>query len=617
VFGGVIECLRPRLPRLRVVVALTFLLPTTAAIGDEGPPAGGSSADSRPGILPPAQPESRRSVILTTGGWETEEIAEAAKQKVELLAKLLDPKQRHPTPAFVSRMFSSPGLRPERLTPVFRDDSLTVLLPAEKQPPSSVVERGPNRFRAVMRRLALPLQHAAKLSVRVKVFKVEMKGGLATTHLYFQTLGRVAAGSQMQTTVQQNATWICRWTVSKANRSMQLESISVPAFQEIVLTPGRQPLFSDCTESVLGKNQSWRKQLVWGIDHWRGRILADFDIGVSGFEGIAVGDVNGDGLDDVYFCQPGGLPNRLLIHRPDGTAVDRSAESRVDFLDNTTSALFVDLDNDGDQDLILGVGKTVVVLANDGRGRFTRKAVLPVGGIPFSIAAADYDRDGRLDFYVCVYAAGGLYQGGSGAPLPWHDANNGAPNFLFRNEGNWKFRDVTQQTGLDANNRRFSFAASWEDFDNDGDQDLYVANDFGRNSLYRNDHGRFVDVAAKAGVEDSSAGMSVTWGDYNNDGRMDLYVSNMFSSAGNRIAYQRRFKPGADPKTLSDIQRHARGNSLFQNMGDGTFRDVSVEAGVTLGRWAWASLFADLNNDGWEDIYVANGFVTQEDTGDL
>jgi hypothetical protein len=91
----------------------------------------------------------------------------------------------------------------------------------------------------------------------------------------------------------------------------------------------------------------------------------------------------------------------------------------------------------------------------------------------------------------------------------------------------------------------------------------------------------------------------------------------MFSSAGNRIAYQRRFREGAGTASLEAFRRHARGNTLFRNGNDGTFTDVSEEAAVTMGRWAWASLFADLNNDGWEDLYVANGFITTEDTGDL
>jgi hypothetical protein len=192
---------------------------------------------------------------------------------------------------------------------------------------------------------------------------------------------------------------------------------------------------------------------------------------------------------------------------------------------------------------------------------------------------------------------------------------------MWRNDRQWRFTNVTKQAGLDVNNRRFSFACAWEDFDNDGDQDLYVANDFGRNNLYRNDEGRFIDVAAEAGVEDISAGMSVNWGDYDNDGWMDLYVSNMWSSAGNRIAYQSRFLGArADRGTLADFQRHARGNSLFRNLsrnGEPTFRDVSIEAGVTMGRWAWSSRFVDINNDSWEDLIVANGNITQEDTSDL
>ncbi len=98
---------------------------------------------------------------------------------------------------------------------------------------------------------------------------------------------------------------------------------------------------------------------------------------------------------------------------------------------------------------------------------------------------------------------------------------------------------------------------------------------------------------------------------------MDLYVSNMFSSAGNRIAFQRRFKQEANQATRTTIQRHARGNSLFENVEGKSFQDVSLRAGVTMGRWAWGSLAADLNNDGWQDLLVANGFVTGDDSGDL
>ena len=231
------------------------------------------------------------------------------------------------------------------------------------------------------------------------------------------------------------------------------------------------------------------------------------------------------------------------------------------------------------------------------------------------MAAADYDLDGDLDIYACGYFTmedAAETSVGLGNPIPFHDANNGARNSLFQNNGNWTFADVTDAVGLDADNERFSLAASWEDYDNDGDPDLYVANDYGRNCLYRNDQGQFKNVAAEAGVEDISAGMSISWGDYNRDGLQDIYISNMFSSAGNRISYQRQFKTDANDSTRSSYQRFSRGNTLFENAGDGTFRDVTLTAGVTLGRWAWGSNFVDINNDGWEDLMVTNGMLTRD-----
>ena len=176
---------------------------------------------------------------------------------------------------------------------------------------------------------------------------------------------------------------------------------------------------------------------------------------------------------------------------------------------------------------------------------------------------------------------------------------------------------MTVPSGLDVNNRRFSLAASWCDYDDDGDQDLYVANDFGKNNLYRNEGGgKFRDVAAEAGVEDQGNGMSVAWEDYDNDGRFDLYVGNMWSSAGSRIVEQPGFeKGGAELQAV--YRRMARGNSLFRNLGGGRFEDVSLATRTFFGRWAWSCQFIDHDADGREDLFVANGFVTNENTDDL
>jgi len=414
------------------------------------------------------------------------------------------------------------------------------------------------------------------------------------------------------------ATWALEWTLKPGADAPTLESIAVESHEE---TTGSKSLFADCTEAALGANGAFDSQIRPGSDHWTARIDANLGIDIGGWQGIALADVNGDGLDDLYSCQPGGLPNRLFLHGQDGKGTEVSAEAGVDWLDATHAALFVDLDNDGDQDLLASVDQGLLVCAGDGRGKFAFSAarVIPAS-IPYSLAAADYDADGDLDVFVCGYnpRAGVNRHLLFARPVPYHDANNGGPNVLFRNDGGLELRQVTKRVGLDENNRRFSYAAAWEDYDEDGDPDLYIANDFGRDNLYRNDGGRFTDVAPSLGVDDIGAGMSATWGDYDNDGRMDIYVSNMFSSAGNRIAFQQKFHPYASADTRSELQRHARGNTLFRNLGGGKFEDTTLLAGVALGRWAWGSKFVDWNNDGREDLLVVNGFITQaEDKGDL
>jgi hypothetical protein len=234
-----------------------------------------------------------------------------------------------------------------------------------------------------------------------------------------------------------------------------------------------------------------------------------------------------------------------------------------------------------------------------------------------SLAVADYDRDGLLDLYVCSYGKDFSNFGEEGVPFPWYDANNGAANSLWRQVGQWQWNNVTQETDLDANNRKYSYAASWDDIDDDGWPDLYVANDFGRNNLYKNQKGKFSDIAIKAGADDPSPGMACSWGDVNGDGHMDIHVSNMFSGAGNRITTQPRYKAGSSAEVLAGHQRFARGNSLLLNRGNGTFSDLSEPCQITLGRWAWGNQMADINNDGLVDLLTGNGFLTGPDLDDL
>ena len=527
-------------------------------------------------------------------GWDSEAFTEQALSQLSVLGKMLAGEPAAATGLSVCAPdFSGAPVRTEGLRLVYEDADVAVRRPVslskeEKQLPKPI-------FAA-----------AAGARFKFKIIRVELDDHEARTTAYFQITGREA-----DRRVQLNATWECRWTRTDPPR---LTRISISDHEEVSSALG----FTDCTIAAIGESALLRDQLAYGRDHWSRK--QEGALGLEGRgNGIAIGDINNDGLEDIYLCQPAGLPNRLLLRQPDGSLEDISSAAKVDWLDNTRAALFVDLDNDGDQDLALTQGANVVVHENDGTGVFVLRASIPTPSLLFSLNAIDYDSDGDLDLYACGYTGASQLRPDDifASPMPYHDANNGAPNVLLRNEGNWTFNDVTRSVGLDVNNMRFSLASAWEDFDNDGDPDLFVANDFGRKNLYRNDKGHFIDIAAAAGVEDIGPGMSVAWGDANNDGLADLYVSNMFSSAGSRITRQRAFKPGAAAGDIEGFQRHARGNSLFINKGDGTFSDQSNESGTSMGRWAWGSLFVDINNDGWRDLYVTNGFITADNNNDL
>jgi len=491
--------------------------------------------------------------------------------------------------------FEGNRIRPSNLKTVFDNSGMTV-------------KRGQSSTDLHSLEKIAPKFPREKLKSKVKVTKIEEAACEAL--ITFKGLG-----------FQVNTRWRCEW--SKSSPPL-LTSLAVLDYEEV--EQSGQPLLTDVTRSVLGDTEAYEEQLIYPVDHWRLRLPRDFGLDAAANHGLAIGDVNGDGLEDLYLCFEGGLPNKLFLQNPDGTLRDFTRESNTGWMDFCAAALLVDLDNDGDKDLVVSQDFKILFMENlDGKGHFELTFGSSTLAQSFSLSAADFDLDGFLDVYICGYnpSYATSRAGALGEPVPFHDANNGGSNMLWRNLGDWTFEDVAAQVGLDQNNSRFSFAASWEDYDQDGDLDLYVANDFGRNCLYQNQGTGenklpyFRNIAPELDVEDSSAGMSASWGDFNRDGWMDLYVSNMFSSAGNRITYQSKFKGNADEKTRATFQRMARGNTLFSANGKGGFTDLSLETGTTMARWSWGSIFADLNNDGWLDILAANGFITAEDTGDL
>lgn len=412
-----------------------------------------------------------------------------------------------------------------------------------------------------------------------------------------------------------------RWRLGKRAR---MASIAVERATVVALAPP----FRDVTHSVLAgaltAGISGGANLGLGALQAAGRTDAMEPVAdiLTAMHGVAVGDLDGDGWDDLVVARAPGQPNQVWMN--DGGTFREEASARgLDWLEGCGGVLVVDLDGDGARDVAMGVGPDVVVAWNDGAGVFTSRTILPRAGEArvYSISAADVDQDGDLDLYDTRYfKAEGE---GPAAPTPYHDAVNGAPNVFWRNRaadlGGARprtFESDTRAAGLDVENDRFSMVSVFDDFDGDGDLDLYVANDFGRNNLYLAEAGRF--RAAPAGpLTDKAAGMGLSLGDADLDGTRDMVVSNMFSAAGGRVTRDPRFLPGVPEGVRAEFIRHARGNSIFRGVEGGGFEDLTDMTGAAPGGWAWGSRFVDWNRDGLADIVVPNGFLSGRKGPDL
>ena len=264
-----------------------------------------------------------------------------------------------------------------------------------------------------------------------------------------------------------------------------------------------------------------------------------------------------------------------------------------------------DFDNDGRDDIyVTGFGGNVLY-RNLGNCKFedvTEKAGVRGNGFSTGAAWADYDRDGYVDLFVSRYVhvdMDKLPEPGSSAQFckykgvvvqcgPW--GLPGESDLLFHNKGDGTFEEVSKKAGVDDPHRYYGLGATWGDYDNDGWPDLYVANDAGPNFLYRNRHdGTFEDVGLLSGVALSGDGlqqgsMGVDWGDYLHEGRLSMVVTNFIE----------------------------QGAVLYHNLGKDEFADVSVRSGVmkpTYPLVGWGTAFFDVDNDGWLDLFVANGHV--------
>jgi hypothetical protein len=315
---------------------------------------------------------------------------------------------------------------------------------------------------------------------------------------------------------------------------------------------------------------------------------------------VSVADFDGDGWPDLYFTNSRfGQPNALYRNKGDGTFEDVAASAGLADLNRpgegvSMGSVWGDFDNDGREDvLVYRYGYLALFRNLDGRhfqdvteAAGLRRWVNSNGAIWL-----DYDRDGLLDLYVTAYFRDvDLWNLATTRIMhnSFEFANNGGKNLLFHNLGGGKFEDVTDRMGVGST--RWTLAAASADFNGDGWPDIYVANDYGPEELYLNDHGRRF-ILSTAGLEsESKSGMSVALGDAYNRGRLDAFVSN-----------------------ISERGYLFQNNNLRLNLmpDEGRFRNVT-EGEIADAGWAWGAQFGDLNNDGSNELFVANGFISAD-----
>lgn len=279
--------------------------------------------------------------------------------------------------------------------------------------------------------------------------------------------------------------------------------------------------------------------------------------------GIAIADFDNDGDEDIYaFTRLN--ENKLYENLGDGTFNNVALPAGVNHNGSTRAAVWGDINNDGWLDLYIGTYQAADRLyLNNGavnNGDVTFTDITFDAGIfnseeTISAHMADVNGDGLLDIYVANYLA---------------------ENRLYKNNGNLTFTDITNLSGT--NDNSYSMACAFFDYDNDGDQDLYLVHDFEvPNILYQNDgQGNFTNVAEAAGVDFAGHGMGIDVADINHDGWLDFHVTDLDE------------------------------NVLFLNDGQGAFTDISESAGIGDIGMGWGTMFLDVDNDGWQDIYVIN-----------
>lgn len=337
--------------------------------------------------------------------------------------------------------------------------------------------------------------------------------------------------------------------------------------------------------------------------------------------GVAVADVDGDGLYDIYFVnQVGG--NELWKNMGNGKFKNITQEAGVALLGRVSvAAAFADIDNDGDQDLfVTTVRGGNALFENDGNGHFidiTTQAGLALSAHSSSAFFFDYDNDGLVDLLICNV---GKYtyddKGPDGEYVGIPNAFDGHLHperyeypVLYKNMGHNRFRDVTAEVGLKPHG--WCGEASFNDVNGDGWPDIFFLNMQGRSHFYENQGGKkFVEKTDQYFPKTPWGAMGIKFFDYDNDGRMDLFVVDMHSDMSAEPGPENEKKKSEITWDDSYIQGTKAGfiwgNALYHNLGNNKFEEVSDRLGVET-YWPWGPSVGDLNADGWDDIFIASG----------
>ena len=368
--------------------------------------------------------------------------------------------------------------------------------------------------------------------------------------------------------------------------------------------------------------------------------------------GVALGDVDGDGRVDIYFCRLSG-PNVLYRNLGDWRFQDITERAGVACPEQySTGAVFADIDGDGDLDLLVtAVGGPNAAFLNDGTGKFTpvpNAAGLRATTGATTLALADIDGDGDLDLYLTNYKkirTKDLFAPSElgfnnivrrvdngfeisprfkehytlevrGTRVLWFETAE--PDVLFENDGHGNFVPVTHEAfrltegsnGAATELKDWGLMARFQDLDRDGDPDLYVCNDFeSPDRIWINDgHGRFSPIPQLAIRHTSNSSMAVDFSDIDGDGDLDFFVADMFS----RVHQRRKTQRGTTAPNVHRIGQIAdrpeyMQNTLFLNRGDQTYAEIAQYAGVQASEWSWSALFLDVDLDGYDDLFVTTG----------